>query len=117
MAARPVRAVAQLPPPVLKTVRSDSEYCMTKEHKKMTLNRMFAGAVTTIILFELLAGSALAKTQFHSLSSAQAHCPDDNVGRLDKNTGIFYFQDDPGFSKSKHGPFICEHDLAGNHSS
>ena len=73
-------------------------------------------SMAAFLLLPLPAGAqALSQSQ----SAAQAHCPKDTVVWLNTNSGIYHFQAERWYGRTKHGAYVCEHeaDAAGDRAT
>ncbi len=61
-----------------------------------------------LILALLLSAVAVAQTLYNSPSVAHQHCPHDNVVWLNTATGIYHFDGERWYGRTKHGAFVCQ---------
>lgn len=61
----------------------------------------------SLTAFLLLPVPAGAQMLFQSQGAAQAHCPKDTVVWLNTNSGIYHFQGERWYGRTKHGAYVC----------
>ena len=61
-----------------------------------------------VFFFALLTGSAQALSLYQSTEQAQARCPTDTVVWLNTRTGIYHFQGERWYGRTKAGAYVCE---------
>ncbi len=52
--------------------------------------------------------SAQALTLFTNARAAHSHCPRDTVVWLNTPTGIYHFQGERWYGRTRHGAYVCE---------
>jgi hypothetical protein len=58
----------------------------------------------------LLPLPAVAQPLFQFQSAAQAHCPRDAVVWLNTRSGIYHFQGERWYGRTKEGAYVCQRD-------
>ena len=62
------------------------------------------------LALSLLASPAMALNFYQSQDAAQAHCRSDTVVWLNTHSGIYHFQGERWYGRTKHGAYVCEKD-------
>jgi hypothetical protein len=62
------------------------------------------------LAFSLLASPAMALNLYQSQDAAQSHCHSDTVVWLNTNSGVYHFQGERWYGRTKHGAYVCEKD-------
>jgi hypothetical protein len=62
------------------------------------------------LFLSLLSMPAAAQTLYRAPDAARAHCRSDTVVWLNTNSGIYHFQGERWYGRTKHGAYVCEKD-------
>jgi hypothetical protein len=61
-----------------------------------------------LILMLLSTSVSFAQTLYPTPSAAHHHCPKDEVVWLNTATGIYHFQGERWYGRTKHGAYVCK---------
>jgi hypothetical protein len=62
------------------------------------------------LALSLLASPAMALNLYQTQDSAQVHCHTDTVVWLNTRSGIYHFQGERWYGRTKDGAYVCEKD-------
>jgi hypothetical protein len=63
-----------------------------------------------MLAVSLLASPAMALNFYQSQDAAQGNCHSDTVVWLNTNSGVYHFQGERWYGRTKHGAYVCEKD-------
>lgn len=62
------------------------------------------------LALSLMAFPAMALSMYQSQDAAQDHCPSDTVVWLNTHSGVYHFQGERWYGRTKNGAYVCEKD-------
>jgi hypothetical protein len=70
---------------------------------------MFKGILFNVVLY-LVPVVAFAQAEFPTADQTQQHCPTDTVVWLNTNSGVYHFQGERWYGRTKDGAYVCLHE-------
>ena len=75
--------------------------------------RHATGRILGVLVLALaLPSLGFAQTLYTTPGAAHRHCPHDNVVWLNTATGVYHFDGERWYGRTRHGAFVCEREAS-----